>query len=124
MKRHYTLIHSQQGFLLFHVVWVILIVFLCLHFLLYQYQTAKIVADNQLSDIEVETLFQMAYKRVNGEIDVQEISLPYETSYHFTRGEVKVTFQAETNETINIIYAIKQTGSDHIYQFARYAPKQ
>lgn len=122
MKKHCTLIHNQQGFLLFHVVWVILIVFLCLHYLLYQYQTAKVVADNQLSDIEVETLFQMAYKKVSGEIDVKEISLPYEASYKFPQGEAKVTFQAKRNERIYIIYEVSHTGNDHIYQFAKYAP--
>lgn len=123
MKKYSTLIHSQQGgFLLFHVVWVILIILLCLHFILYQYQTAKVVADNQLSDIEVETLFQMAYKRVSEEIDVEEISLPYEASYNFPQGEVKVTFEAKRNERMDIIYAIKRTGSNHIYQFSRYYP--
>ncbi|WP_212925981.1 competence type IV pilus minor pilin ComGG [Oceanobacillus sp. J11TS1] len=119
MKKHYTIIHNQQGFLLFHVVWVILIVFLCIHFLLYQYQTERVVVNNQLFHIETETLFQMAYKKARDEIDNKEVTLPHQTTYDFPQGEVKVTMEAEPDDKIAVYFAIKQTGSDHIYQLSR-----
>ncbi|WP_152656208.1 hypothetical protein [Oceanobacillus sp. CFH 90083] len=119
MKKQFTIIHNQQGFLLLHVVWVILIVLLSLHFLLYQYQTGKVIAHNQLFHIEVETLFQMAYQKFRDEVDTEEISLSYQAVYDFPQGQVTVTFLEEANNTVYIVFSIKQTGDDHVYLLAR-----
>jgi len=119
MKKQFTIIHNQQGFLLFHVVWVILIVFLSIHFLLYQYHTSKIVAQNQLYHIEIETLFQMAYQQFQNETGDEEISLPYQADYDFPQGEVTVMLQKERNNTIYLVFLIKQTGSSHTYRLSR-----
>lgn len=119
MKKRFTIIHNQQGFLLFHVVWVILIVFLSIHFLLHQYHTSKIVAQNQLYHIEIETLFQMAYQKFQNETGDEEISMPYQADYDFPQGEVTVTLQKERNNTIYLVFLIKQTGSSHTYRLSR-----
>lgn len=121
MRRHYTIIHNQQGFLLFHVIWLILVVFLCIHFLLYQYQTERVVVDNQLFHIEIETLFQMAYKKARDEIDANKDKgpYPYQTTYHFPQGDVRVTMEAEPNDKIAVFFAIQNAETDHYYRLSR-----
>ncbi|CEI84136.1 hypothetical protein BN997_04071 [Oceanobacillus oncorhynchi] len=119
MKKRFTIIHNQQGFLLFHVVWVILIVFLSIQFLLYHYHTSKAVAQNQLYHIEIETLFQMAYQQLRNETGDDEISFPYQTDYVFPQGDVTITLHKERNNTIYIVFLIKPTDSNHTYRLSR-----
>ncbi|WP_080874598.1 hypothetical protein [Oceanobacillus timonensis] len=116
MKKQFITLHNQQGFLLLHVVWVILIVFLSIHFLLSQYQTAKEIVHNQLDHIEIETLSQMAYQKARKELSEDDISPSYQTDYVFPQGEVSISFREELGEKVYILLFIKQKGSDHVYQ--------
>ncbi|MFD1066239.1 hypothetical protein [Oceanobacillus locisalsi] len=116
MKKQFIMLRNQQGFLLLHVVWVILIVFLSIHFLVDQYQTSKEIAHNQLNHIEIETLSQMAYQKARKEIDEDDISPSYQTDYVFPQGEVKIAFREELDENVYILLSIKPNGNDHFYQ--------
>ncbi|MFD1412762.1 hypothetical protein [Oceanobacillus jeddahense] len=116
MKKQFTMLHNQQGFLLLHVVWIILIIFLSIHFLLSQYQTAKEIVHNQLYHIEVETLSQMAYQKARKEIDEDEISSSFQAIYDFPQGEVTISFREELDDNIYILLFIKQKDSKHVYQ--------
>lgn len=119
MKNPFQSIRSEKGFLMLHVVWVVLILLLSIHFLVMNYQQGRQISINQMLYIEMETLFQMGYKAARKELESHSAASSYPTVYSFPQGEAEVTLKAETDKKILMRIEVKPMNNSRTYTINR-----